>query len=188
MSRLVFHPLPVQPSGANVRIDTASGSNSPASGLLSVEGSPILSTLASDGVSGAVPAFLGPDGTTTLYVKTLNSAGAVTATATLAGTSSGSAPPSSTDLVAALVNGAPGSLDTLGEVATALAALPGAYVPFIGAASYTYNADGTVATATEGGIVTTYAYNADGSVHTATRSGVTVTYTYNADGTVASVA
>jgi hypothetical protein len=55
-------------------------------------------------------------------------------------------------------------------------------------ASYTYNPDGTVATATENSVTTAYTYNADGTVHTATRSGVTRTYSYNADGTVSGVA
>jgi YD repeat-containing protein len=56
------------------------------------------------------------------------------------------------------------------------------------ASSYTYNADGTVATETVAGITTTYTYNTDGSVNTMTRSGVTRTFTYNTDGTIATVA
>jgi YD repeat-containing protein len=51
--------------------------------------------------------------------------------------------------------------------------------------SFTYNADGTVASDPDGN---TYAYNADGTVHTVTKGGVTRTFTYNADGTIASVA
>lgn len=51
--------------------------------------------------------------------------------------------------------------------------------------SYTYNADGTVATDADGN---TYTYNADGTVHTVAKGGVTRTLTYNADGTVGSVA
>lgn len=56
------------------------------------------------------------------------------------------------------------------------------------AESLTYNADGTVATQTIGGVATTYTYNADGTVHTETRNSVTRTYIYNSDGTLASVA
>ena len=56
------------------------------------------------------------------------------------------------------------------------------------AASYTYNADGTVATVTENGIVTTYTYNPDGTVATINQNAVTRTYSYNADGTISGVA
>src|SRR5207249_2801543 len=54
-------------------------------------------------------------------------------------------------------------------------------------ASYTYNSDGTVNTATEGGVTTTFTYNSDGTVHTMTRNSVTRTLAYNADGTVSGV-
>jgi len=47
---------------------------------------------------------------------------------------------------------------------------------------FTYNADGTIATSTEGGIATTYTWNADGSIATETRLGKTKTYTYDASG------
>lgn len=50
--------------------------------------------------------------------------------------------------------------------------------------SVTYNSDGTVASTTENGIVTSFTYNSDGSVHTETRNGVLRTFAYNADGTV----
>lgn len=55
-------------------------------------------------------------------------------------------------------------------------------------ASYTYNADGTIATETVGGLTTTYTYNLDGTINTVTRNGVTLTYTYNPDGSIGSVA
>lgn len=51
--------------------------------------------------------------------------------------------------------------------------------------AYTYNPDGTVATATKDGHMDTYAYNADGTLHTITHwYGKTETFSYNADGTV----
>jgi YD repeat-containing protein len=82
------------------------------------------------------------------------------------------------------VNGGVASID--GQ--TGAVDLSGKYQPSLqNVASYTYNADGTVATATEGGITTAYTYNADGTVATATRQGVTRTYSYNADGTVSGV-
>jgi YD repeat-containing protein len=43
----------------------------------------------------------------------------------------------------------------------------------------TYNGDGTVATVTENGILTTYTYNTDGTVATDHRGAVTRTYTYS---------
>ncbi|NUR28870.1 MAG: hypothetical protein HOV83_24020 [Catenulispora sp.] len=70
----------------------------------------------------------------------------------------------------------------------AAALLTASYVQRLEPATYTYNADGAVATETVGGKTTTYTYNADGSVHTAARDGVTLTYSYNADGTVSGVA
>lgn len=54
--------------------------------------------------------------------------------------------------------------------------------------SYTYNADGTVATETVAGVATAYTYNTDGTVATMTRAGATRTFTYNTDGTIAGVA
>lgn len=47
---------------------------------------------------------------------------------------------------------------------------------------YTYSEDGTVATANEGGVVTSFAYNADGTVSSMTRGGVTRTFVYSNDG------
>ena len=67
-------------------------------------------------------------------------------------------------------------------------ALSATYAGRVEAATYTYNADGTVATETVGGFTTTYTYNADGTVHTVARDGVTMTYTYNASGNVTAVA
>jgi YD repeat-containing protein len=52
----------------------------------------------------------------------------------------------------------------------------------------TYNADGTVATTTENGVLTTFTYNADLTVHTQTRAGVTKTFTYDANGNVTGAA
>src|SRR6184192_4212041 len=44
--------------------------------------------------------------------------------------------------------------------------LTGSYAPvFQPTASYTYNVDGTVATATEAGVTTTFTYNGDGTIH-----------------------
>lgn len=54
------------------------------------------------------------------------------------------------------------------------------------ATSYTYNTDGTVATATKDSKTSTYSYNSDGTVHAVARGdGHTETYSYNGDGTVA---
>jgi YD repeat-containing protein len=78
----------------------------------------------------------------------------------------------------------------IGDGTTAWSGLPAAFTAAgdTPASSYTYNGDGTVATETVAGVVTTYTYNGDGTVATSTRAGVTRTYTYNADGTIASVA
>lgn len=65
---------------------------------------------------------------------------------------------------------------------------PGTYGEADPEVSITYNADGSVATSTENGIVTTFTYNADGTVATTTRLAVTRTYSYNADGTLSGVA
>ena len=46
----------------------------------------------------------------------------------------------------------------------------------------TYNGDGTVASATEGGVTTTYTWNADGTCHTETRLGLVKTWTYDGSG------
>lgn len=53
------------------------------------------------------------------------------------------------------------------------------------AGSYTYNSDGTVASAPDGSI---YAYNSDGTVHSKTLNGVTRVYSYDGSGNVTSVA
>jgi len=46
----------------------------------------------------------------------------------------------------------------------------------------TYNGDGSVATTTENGILTTFTYNTDGTVNSQTRAGVTKTFTYGVYG------
>lgn len=56
------------------------------------------------------------------------------------------------------------------------------------ALTVTYNADGTVATTTQDGVLTTFTYNADGTVKTQTRGGVTRTFTYDANGNVTGAA
>lgn len=72
------------------------------------------------------------------------------------------------------------SLLALADGAALAGAIPsGTYVKGDPTLALTYNADGTVATSTEDGIVTTYAYNADGTVASTTRLGVTRTYTYS---------
>lgn len=52
----------------------------------------------------------------------------------------------------------------------------------------TYNPDGSVASITENGVLTTFTYNTDGSVNTQTRAGVTKTFTYDANGNVTGAA
>lgn len=47
------------------------------------------------------------------------------------------------------------------------------------AGAVTYNPDGTVATSTLDGVVTTYTYNVDGTLHTESRDGETTTYVYS---------
>jgi YD repeat-containing protein len=54
--------------------------------------------------------------------------------------------------------------------------------------SVTYNPDGSVASTTENGVVTTFTYNADGTVDTQTRNGVTKTFSYDANGNVTGAA
>lgn len=72
-------------------------------------------------------------------------------------------------------------------VAGLVAALTSVQTILPGVASYTYNADGSIATETVSGATTTFTYNSDGTVATMTRSGVTRTFAYNADGSIASV-
>jgi YD repeat-containing protein len=52
----------------------------------------------------------------------------------------------------------------------------------------TYNGDGSVATTTENGVLTTFTYNTDGTVNTQTRAGITKTFTYDASGNVTGAA
>lgn len=52
----------------------------------------------------------------------------------------------------------------------------------------TYNGDGSVASTTENGVLTTFTYNADGTVNTQTRAGATKTFTYDANGNVTGAA
>lgn len=52
----------------------------------------------------------------------------------------------------------------------------------------TYNPDGSVASTTENGVLTTFTYNPDGTVNTQTRAGVTKTFTYDANGNVTGAA
>ncbi len=47
--------------------------------------------------------------------------------------------------------------------------------------TYTYNADGTVASTTEAGVVTTFVYNTDGTVQSDTQRGITRTYAYDSN-------
>lgn len=56
------------------------------------------------------------------------------------------------------------------------------------ALSVTYNPDGSVATTTENGVLTTFTYNTDGTVNTQTSAGVTRTFTYDANGNVTGAA
>lgn len=86
-----FYPV-VAPTGVIVRFDTASGSDSPATIYSVAAGLPIpngitsAGALTADAVTGRVADFVTVDGTTTLYQKTLNDQGTVTAvTATLIG-------------------------------------------------------------------------------------------------------
>lgn len=51
----------------------------------------------------------------------------------------------------------------------------------------TYNPDGSVATVTENGVLTSYTYNGDGTVHTDTTQGVTRTYSYDTNGNLTAV-
>jgi hypothetical protein len=86
MARLIFRPSPGA-TGSKVRIDTASGSNTPANITPIDRGQAIPGAILQAGhVTGNVPAFYGPDGVTTLYEKQLDYAGNVTGTiATLTG-------------------------------------------------------------------------------------------------------
>lgn len=56
--------------------------------------------------------------------------------------------------------------------------------PLPSTGSFTYNADGTIATDPDGN---TYTWNADGTPATQTKGGVTRTFHWNADSTLASV-
>lgn len=60
--------------------------------------------------------------------------------------------------------------------------LPTTYVAANPLLTVTYNGDGTVASTTENGIVTTFTWNTDGTVATQTRAGITRTFSYGAFG------
>lgn len=55
------------------------------------------------------------------------------------------------------------------------------------ALTVTYNGDGSVASTTENGVVTTFTYNGDGTVATQTRAGVTKTFSYGAYGVTGAI-
>ncbi len=110
MARLIFYPVNA-PTGSTVRIDTASGSDTPAD--ITPVGRPSQSISGSRLVAGRelgrLPAIHGPDGVTTLYQKQLNYLGVAGALlATLTGVtepsppviSGGSAAPASYGLAA----------------------------------------------------------------------------------------
>lgn len=73
--------------------------------------------------------------------------------------------------------------------ASALATAQNAtYVPGNPTLVVTYNGDGSVASTTENGVLTTFTYNTNGTVNTQTRAGVTKTFTYDAAGNVTGAA
>jgi len=63
-----------------------------------------------------------------------------------------------------------------------------AYLPVLGEATYTYDADGNVVTETINGTTTTFTYDADGNIDTATRSGIEYQFSYDADGNLLTIA
>jgi len=65
---------------------------------------------------------------------------------------------------------------------------PDALVPGNPTLSVTYNDDGSVASTSENGVLTTFTYNTDGTVNTQTRAGVTKTFSYDANGNVTGAA
>jgi len=67
-------------------------------------------------------------------------------------------------------------------------ALSATFVPGNPTLVVTYNSDGTVASTTENGVLTTFTYNTDGTVKTQTRAGTTKTFTYDASGNVTGAA
>lgn len=87
MSRYLFTPAPVS-SGITVRVDTASGSDSPAD-IRTISGDQAItgSLLVAGPLAGALPRFQGPDGVTTLYLKTVNYTGAASPLVTLTSSS-----------------------------------------------------------------------------------------------------
>lgn len=98
MARYLFQLTSVTPAGSYVRLDSASGSTTPTA-VSPVDSAYVVpgAVLRSDVTTGALPTVAA--GVATLYQKTLNASGGVTATATLTGT---------------LVDGAgPGALEAL---------------------------------------------------------------------------
>jgi YD repeat-containing protein len=174
VARYLFQLTAVTPAGSYVRLDSASGSTSPTA-VSPTDSAYVFpgAILRSDATTGELPRVAA--GVATLYQKTLSTSGTVTATATLTGT---------------LVDGpGPGALPSLTFPIQANPGDSGTFAQLLPAvSSYTYNADGSVATETVAGATTAYTYNPDGTVATATRGGVTRTFTWNADGTLGSVA
>lgn len=68
--------------------------------------------------------------------------------------------------------------------ASILGPLGQAFVPGNPTLVVAYNPDGSVASTTEDGVLTTFTYNPDGTVATQTRAGVTKTFSYDANGNV----
>lgn len=62
-----------------------------------------------------------------------------------------------------------------------------AYLPVLGEATYTYDADGNVLTEIVNGTTTTFTYDADGNIATATRSGIVYDFTYDSDGNLLTI-
>ena len=77
---------------------------------------------------------------------------------------------------------------SLKDEPTLQGALNATYVPGNPTLVVTYNPDGSVASTTENGVLTTFTYNADGTVSTQTRAGVTKTFSYDANGNVTGAA
>lgn len=79
MPRYQFRPAPLATTGAQVRFDTASGTNTPADITLDPFGTPIEgSIIRSAPSSGALPPIWGPNNVRTLYQKTLDYRGTPT--------------------------------------------------------------------------------------------------------------
>lgn len=143
-----------------------------------VIGGAVVTTISSDAL-GLLPDFTLLDRTTCVWKQTGSSFATVLTTSDpIPGPPGPNTVPTDAAIAAALND----------PTSQARAAGNATYVPGNPTLVVTYNPDGSVASTTENGVLTTFTYNTNGTVNTQTRAGVTKTFTYDANGNVTGAA